>query len=389
MGHPPRSTILTICQSTTNAHLSLSTLFSADSPISLEKESQELSTLSAFIAHIERLQDQVRHKEIQHSELEEAKEELQRKHEQLERDHNRLNLQMEIQHELLRKTRRTEKHIEQLRTAVIDREVIIGERNKSMRTLERQAEHHRLLLQSEVRRNAALTLHAAVDNDPLPELSTLAAKKDIDKWIESLHQRLQRQRASNYDSEAVGSDDTTVANLRQEIDFYVREIIYYKLDIRGYKSDIKKLKRITTQLSSYGSRASDLESDTSSLRPPVTPTWSRLPTTPELDSSEIPSPGLRSAMFETSDQVHPLTPPSSVSGAVSRGGSDSARKREPSSLSVQISATPQTPTHDNNTNATTDREGFNPGVSPRSALESSPEWRKPMVSHIVTPQIRL
>jgi hypothetical protein len=357
----------------------MSTVFSAGSPISPEKESQELSTLSAFVAHIERLQDQVRQKDTQYSELETVREELQERHEQLERDHNATNLQMEIQHELLRKTRQTEKHVEQLRTAVIDREAIIAEREKSIRTLDRQLVHHRLLVQSEIRRNAALTLHAAVDNDPLPELTTLAAKKDIDKWIESLHQRLQRERVADDGNEAVDSDNSTLANLRQEIDFYVREIVYYKLDIRGYKSDIKKLKRITTQLSSYGSRASDLESDTSSLRPPVTPTRSRLPATPELDASDRPSPVLRGPLFESSNNGRPLTPPSSVSAVLQRGGTEHVHKRGPSNLSVQVAAAPQTPPYDTDTNATTGKKGLDSGVSPQSVVKLSPEWRKPTV----------
>lgn len=342
----------------------MSTVFSSSSPISPGKDTQELNTLSAFVAHIERLQDQVREKDIRVLELETAREQLQQTFEQLGRDHHSLNLEMEIQHELLRKTRRTEKHVEQLRAAVMDREAIIGEREKAMRTLERQLEHHKLLLQSEVRRNAALMLHAAVDNDPLPELSTLAAKKDIDKWIESLHQRLQRKRAADAEGGAAESNDATLHNLHQEIDFYVREIIYYKLDIKGYKSDIKKLKRITAQLSSYGSRASDLESDASSLKPPVTPTRNRLPPTPELESSEMPSPTRQGPLHETVNNGRPPTPPSSVSATTTRGFLGPAYKPSPSNLNAGFDAAPQTPTK------------YEDLVSSRTAVRPSPGCTK-------------
>jgi hypothetical protein len=362
----------------------MSTVFSSDSPTSPEKDTQELSTLAAFVAHIERLQDQVRQKDSRILELESSKEELRQRHHQLEHDHSSLTLQMDIQNELLRKTRQTDKHIEQLRTAILDRETVIVEKEKSIRTMERQLEHHKLLLQSEIRRHATLALHTAIDNDPLPELSTLAARKDVDRWIESLHQRLQREKAANRGKEAVDVDESQINSLRQEIDFYVREIIYYKLDVRGYKSDIRKLKRITAQLSSYGNRASDLESDTSSLRPTVTPTPTRLPTTPEIGSSDIPSPILESQISGTNAVDRPITPPSSFSAItgptiLSRDDFETAHERGPSTRSLQFPMTPQTPTRKVGADAENKTDHPDPVVSLHSMAWVSPQRKEPMV----------
>ena len=354
----------------------MSTVFSSGSPTSPENESQELSTLAAFVAHIERLQDQVRQKDTQISELEAVKEQLRQKHDQLEQDHKALNLQMDIQNELLRKTRRTDKHIEQLRTAVIDRETIIGEKERSIRAVERQLEYHKLLLQSEIRRHATLTLYAAVDNDPLPELGTLVAKKDIDRWIESLHQRLEREKAASHGKEAVDRDsnEAHVNNLRQEIDFYVREIIYYKLDIRGYKSDIRKLKKITAQLSSHG-RASDLESDTSSLRPPATPVRARCGT------SDVPSPTMAAPTSETIAIDHPVTQPPLSGSATTFGTTTSATGAASSSKQAERKqgSEPLAPTRRTSVNTANEMDCIDPGVSPSSVLRLSPERMKPTV----------
>ena len=354
----------------------MSTVFSSGSPISPENESQEQSTLAAFVAHIERLQDQVRQKDLRISELEIGREGLQQRHDQLEQDHNTLVLQMDIQNELLRKTRRTEKHIEQLRTAVIDRETIIGEKEKSIRAVERQLEHHKLLLQSEIRRNSTLTLHAAEPHDPLPDLGTLAARKDLDRWIESLHQRLERENAANHGKEVIDPDPTRASmdNLRREIDFYVREIIFYKLDIRGYKSDIRKLRKITAQLSSYGSRASDLESDTSSLRPPATPIVARG------SSSNAPSPTVTVLLSETAMGRQITLPDSSASAAIpTTNGTASNSKPSLPQQDLAIRDTPQTPTRKQGINTMKAVGEIDPGVSPRSVLRLSPERRKPTV----------
>ncbi|KAF2024702.1 hypothetical protein EK21DRAFT_78183 [Setomelanomma holmii] len=277
-------------QAAKNTHLSMSTVFSSDSPVS-HGDTQELSTLAAFVAHIERLQDQVRQKDATISDLEANRAQLQQRHEQLERDQQALGLQMGIQNELMRKTRQSDSHIEQLRAAIIERETIIGEKEKSMRILQRQLDRHKLLLQAQIRRNATMTLHITVDQSTLPELGTLAKRADIDKWVEGLQDRLKKEKTMSNVEQSNDSRQTTLTNLRDEIDFYVREIILYKLDIRGYKSDIKKLKKITTQLSTYGSRASDLGSDTSSLRPAGTPNQARFsPLSPEIGSSGVPSP---------------------------------------------------------------------------------------------------
>ncbi|EAT78122.2 hypothetical protein SNOG_14582 [Parastagonospora nodorum SN15] len=127
--------------------------------------------------------------------------------------------------------------------------------NGNIRALERQLEYHKLLLQAQIRRHATMTLHAATSDNPLPELSKLTKREDIDRWIEQLQERLKKEKLMAIEHRTLDPIEARVADLRQEIDFYVREIIYYKLDIRGYKGDIRKLKKVTAQLSSFASRA--------------------------------------------------------------------------------------------------------------------------------------
>ncbi|KAH3906473.1 hypothetical protein HBH56_204410 [Parastagonospora nodorum] len=323
-------------------HMSTSTIFSSGSPISPEKESQELSTLATFVAHIERLQDQVRQKDAEVQDLERSREELQQSHDQIEREQRALNLQVEIQNQLLKKTRRTDEHIEQLRAAILDREAIISEKDRSVRALERQLEYHKLLLQAQIRRHATMTLHAATSDNPLPELSKLTKREDIDRWIEQLQERLKKEKLMAIEHRTLDPIEARVADLRQEIDFYVREIIYYKLDIRGYKGDIRKLKKVTAQLSSFASRASDLDSDTSSLRPAATPA-----PTPELTSSDPRATSRPS--YKAHPISRPITPPPSEPVSASKssyGGSEvkSTGKRVPSHRDLQTPKTPQTPT---------------------------------------------
>jgi chromosome segregation ATPase len=324
------------------SHMSTSTIFSSSSPISPEKESQDLSTLATFVAHIERLQDQVRQKDAEILDLERHKEELQHKHDQIAQEQHALTLQVDIQNELLRKTRRTDAQIEQLRAAVMDREAMIGEKDKSVRAVERQLEYHKLLLQAQIRRHATMTLHAATNDEPLPEPSKVKTRADIDKWIEKLNERLQKEKPTAREQRLLDPDEARLADLRQEVDFYVREIIYYKLDIRGYKSDIKKLKKITAQLSSYASIASDLDSETSSLRPAATPV-----ATPELGSSS--SPAISKLTYGAHPLHRPITPPPSEPRTASKSAHvvDSMKtmsEQVPLHLESQAPVTPQTPT---------------------------------------------
>ncbi|KAF2242025.1 hypothetical protein BU26DRAFT_394377, partial [Trematosphaeria pertusa] len=148
------------------------------------------------------------------------------------------------------KTRQSDVHIEQLRTAIIEREATIGEKDRALRMVERQLEHHQLLLQAEIKRHATITLLADIDDDPLPDLTSLASKEDIERWIERLQNRLkkEREKSKSEGKKPIGDLESVVEDLRKEIDFYVREIIYYKLDIRGYKSDIKKLKSFAARM---------------------------------------------------------------------------------------------------------------------------------------------
>jgi chromosome segregation ATPase len=308
--------------------MSMSTAFSQSSSLSPENESQDLSTLAAFISHIEGLQDEIRQKDTQILELEKDREQFRRKQDHFEQEQNAMTLQMGIQNQLLMKTRQTDEHIEQLRAVIMDREVIIGEKEKSIRDIGRQLEHYKLLLQAQIRRYATMT--ATGTDDVLPELSTLASRADIDSWIDKLQVRLEKERSSINGKKPLDPREAQIANLRREIDFYVREIIYYKLDIRGYKSDIRKLKKVTAQLGTYGNRAFDFESDNSSLRQAITP----------------------NGFSEVIPIDRPLTPPPSGS-VIASNNSRVARRIShtnqciPRHLNLQFPTTPQSPNHAN------------------------------------------
>ena len=358
----------------------MSTVFSSGSPISQENESQELSTLATFIAHIERLQDQVRQKDAHIADLELNLGQLRMKYSQLEQEHNETVLQLDIQNELLQKTRQTDTHIEQLRTAVIDRETTLGEKEKSIRAVERQLEHHKLLLQAEIRRHAVMKLNVAVEDDPLPDLTSLAAKGDIDRWIDKLNQRLKKEKRPSERGHSTATHEAQIESLRQEIEFYIREIIYYKLDIKGYKSDIRKLKRATAQMNSYG----DLESDTSSLRPATTPSRPRFASaTPELSASGTTSPVLTGPASAKVPGNRPATPPASDfahdSGFSPIDRPKPIKKQIPQQLNLKAPTTPQTPTHKAGHNSANEVDNMDPGISPRSVARLSPERRKPTV----------
>ena len=134
-----------------DARLSLNTVFSTGSPVNDENDSQKQSTLAAFVAYIERLQDEVRLKDVRISDLEGDKEQLRQRHNQLVQEHNAISLQSDIQGQLLREAKKTESQIELLRGGIIEREAIIDEKEKKMRATERQLEQHKLLLQAEIK----------------------------------------------------------------------------------------------------------------------------------------------------------------------------------------------------------------------------------------------
>ncbi|KAJ4359434.1 hypothetical protein N0V95_002181 [Ascochyta clinopodiicola] len=294
-----------------DAHVSMDTVFSADTQPAQQRDST--ATLSTFVAHIEQLQDEIREKDAYISDLEGDSAYLRQMLDHVNRQCDEINLQLSIQDKLLRKTKETDKQIEQLRSAVMEREAVVGEKEKSIRKIERQLEHHKLLLQAEIRKHAATSRHLAGESNPLPELTALATKGDIDRWIQKLNQRLQKGKSMSSAKEPTTALEAHVENLLNEIDFYVREIIYYKLDIRGYKSDIKKLNKITAQLGSYGNRTSDLESETSSLRPAATPNQARfLSSSPELKSSGHPSPAFVGPAQTSIGPARALTPPPSM-----------------------------------------------------------------------------
>lgn len=363
------------------AHMSMSTVFSSGSPTSHSPEVQDSSTLAAFISHIERLQEQIKQKDTTVTELERESERLRRNNKQLEHEHKELSLQLDIQGRLLVKTTDSEAHIAKLHAAIIDRESTIGEREKSLHRVERQLEHHKMLLHAEIRRHATMSLLANVEQDPLPGLSSLASKEDIDRWVARLRARLRKEKPQVGQTRSPGDLQSLVDDLRQEIDFYVREIIYYKLDIKGYKSDIKKLKHFAARIGSYGNRASDVESPTPSQGLSVeTPSRLRF-------SSGTPGPG-------NSSTSSPLLPgPTSLSVPVTCPGPDLA---EPDSIGAGIKnttvaaqkrqlheptpITPRTPPFRTGVNVANEVDSIDPGISPRSVARLSPERRKPTVS---------
>ncbi|KAI4692918.1 uncharacterized protein J4E88_001288 [Alternaria novae-zelandiae] len=268
-----------------DGRMSMSTVFSSASPISSELDSQENATLASFVAHIERLQDQVREKDRRIAKLEKEREQLRRAHSEIEQEHKTTAGRSGTHH--------PDTHMERLRAAILNRESVIEEKDRVICTVERQLEHHKLMLQAEIRRHAAMKLHMAGEGeDSWPELASIARREDIDRWMDRLHERLRREQSKQKGKALADTPDVQMESLRQEIDFYVREIILFKLDIKGYKSDIRKLKKITAQMEAYG-RTSDLESEACSLRPTVTPVPSYFPpTTPELDGASVVSPAI-------------------------------------------------------------------------------------------------
>lgn len=202
----------------------MSTIFSSGSPLSQGTESQELSTLAAFVAHIERLQDQVRQKDSHIADLESDQAQLRRNHNQLRQEYNEIALQSDIQNELLQKSQQRDAHVEQLRLAILDREAIIGEKDKATRAAERELDLHKLLLQAEIRKHAVMKINTTSGNDALPELDSLAKKEDIHRWIHQLNERFRSEQTSTAETSSRGDTGPQVESLQQEIDFYVREI---------------------------------------------------------------------------------------------------------------------------------------------------------------------
>ena len=366
-----------------DAHTSTSTVFSTDSPSDGPQDAGEPTTLTAFVAHIDRLQGQLREKEVHISELQADREYLQQRHGELEQERDGANLELEIQNSLMERTQQTERYVEQLRTAVIDRESIIGEKERLMCTMEKQLEHHRLLLQAEIRKHGAMLRHNFIKQEPLPELTALASKKDIDRWIQKLNQRLKSEKPVNEVGRPAGSVEGQLQDLQDEIEFYVREIIYYKLDIRGYRSDIRKLKKATGQMGGSGNRASDLESDTSSLRPATTASHTRCPSaTPELGSIHVLSPDpVSSSMQGRSITPLQMPPPGST---ITPGHSpmDSTKPTKDyfaHEYEQRDPMTPQSMGRNSISHTADEAEEIVPKTSPRSAKPVSPERRKPVV----------
>ncbi|KAF3005191.1 hypothetical protein E8E13_010723 [Curvularia kusanoi] len=322
-----------------DAHESMDTVFSHT------ERRDSGATISQYAAHIEHLEDEARHKDAYIADLEENGNQLRQMLDQVNQQYDEMSLQFDIHTELLGKVKESDAQLQQLRAAVLDRESVIAEKEKSVRAVERQLEHHKLLLQAEIRKHATTSRYLSNDSNPLPELTALATQKDIDKWIEKLNQRLRKTKPTGSSKATTTVSEAHIEDLRSEIDFYVREIIYYKLDIRGYKSDIKKLNKIMAQLGNCGNR-SDLDSDTSSLRPAPTPRSRFTSMTPEseLRGSERSSSAMNGRVSASMGSARVLTPPLSTtadSRSNSLTGTTSDALEEAAS---RIPITSQTPT---------------------------------------------
>ena len=284
-------------------------MFSDASPISADVDYKENSVVAAIVAHVERLQDQVREKNACIVELEEDYEQLRQQCDQLRQENHKLSLHSDIQDELLQKATRTDTDLKQLQDAVNDRETIISEKERTIRAIGRQLEYHKLLLQAEIRRHAAMRLYASSEDDPLPELTSLAKKEDIDRWMCRLKERLARDRSRGEQNQLLDAPDTQMKSLQNEVDFYVREIILFKLDIRGYKSDIRKLRKITEQVTTCGGTY-DIDLGVSSLKPVVAaPVRSgSVLGTPEVSNFIYSSPVVDTPNSATVNRECPVTP---------------------------------------------------------------------------------
>jgi hypothetical protein len=354
---------------------SMSTVFANESPIN-ENETDEPKTLAAFITHIERLQEQLRQKDVRSAATNVELDRLRRRNDEFQDERQELTLQLDIQRQLLANTKKNEIHIEELRSAIVQCEIMIREKDKALVMVERQLEHHKLLLEAEVKRHATFTLYADMQKDPLPDLATLASKDDINKWIDRLQKRLKKETFRQKGVQFVDDPETKIADLRKEIDFYVREIIYFKLDCRGYKSDIKKLKKIAAQMGNYGNRPSDMESpDPSVCRSIDTPVHAKFSVgNPGLGISATSSPVFTDLVPTNTSVDRPSTPPVDFKG-ISKPHS----KRVPKHLDLKLPKMPQTPTRKKGINAANEADNVDPGISPRSVARLSPQRRKPTV----------
>jgi hypothetical protein len=374
----PKSPKVQVPENRQSTRTSMSTVFANDSPIS--QSDQEPTTLAAFISHIERLQEQARVKDMQIAELDADNNQLREEYNRLRSEHRKLDLQSDIQDQLLKRARQNEIHIEELRTAIIKRESMIGEKSKALQQTERQLSHHRLLLEAEIRRHANLTLLADAEGNPLPELTSLASKEDIDRWVDRLQKQLNKDKTEKIGRKA--GNESTIDALRRENEFYVREIIYYKLDCRGYKSDIKKLKKIAAQMGGHDSRPGDVESPDPSVSKSVeNPAQTQLLSIPSNSGVPTsPSPVSIGPISLTIPMTQRMTPPPSELTPAPSPTDKIKRtvKRVPLPLDFNMPLTPRTPPM-KAANLANEADNNDPGISPRSVALLSPERRKPTV----------
>ena len=215
----------------------------------------------------------------------------------------------------------TDTYSAQLREQIVMREKVISDKEKMTQAVAKQLEHHKLLLQAEIRRHAKSTMAGFVQNEPLPDIAALASPEETDRWIERLHKRYRKQQAEKpaKKPEFAHELEAKVFDLKQEVEFYIREILYFKLDIKGYKHDIKKLQG---KLDKAGGASAKVEREHGStrtlkfspspepeLQPPQTPR--RAPDANPANAADQMAPGVspRSAQRISSDRYRP-TPPS-------------------------------------------------------------------------------
>ncbi|KAI1541362.1 SUI1 Translation initiation factor 1 eIF-1 SUI1 [Pyrenophora tritici-repentis] len=343
-------------------------------------DSKENSVVAAIVARVERLQEEVREKNACIAELEEDREQLRQQCDQLRQENNKLSIHSDIQEDLLHKTTRTGTDVETLQEAINERDAIIAEKQKTIRVIARQLEYHKLLLQAEIRKHAAIKLYTSSKDDPLPDLTTLAKREDIDRWMRRLKERLARDRPRGEQDPLLDTPDAQLKSLQHEVDFYVREIILFKLDIKGYRSDIRKLRKMTEQMNGC-ERACDHDSDVSSLRPVAsTPVRSAFCTSsPEVSGFNSSPPVVDTPSTATAKAECPTSP------SLSSPSHDSCHATTPTNrltrvmtrpLELDIPTTLQELMEDDLGSGTTRVDS---NLSPCSALPLSPDYRNDFV----------
>ncbi|KAF2641355.1 hypothetical protein P280DRAFT_310434 [Massarina eburnea CBS 473.64] len=359
---------------------SAATVFSDDSP--LYRHPDLIPTdLAPFIARIERLQEQIHQDDLLKAERgatgSEASQQIYDRAARFrEIDTRNLRLKATIADlkdnsaELAQRLRQKDERNEQLQRSVEILQETLEKRCVSRAKfdhLSRQLSYRSELLEKEIKKNATLSMRAHLQ--PHQDLLNLVTADEISRWLDQIESKLIQGTTKHKSGE--GHDVSTKPDgqdLRNELDFLVREIIYYKLDVRHYKSDVKKLRKelATMQQQLRRSKTGDVES----LHPP--PDSSSSPGRRDDDGVGGVEMAVSSVFSPGAVSIDPQNSPSKIDSPV--GESD--RKYIPANLDRKTSVRPMTPSPAV-INVANRADNIDPGISPRSMLRLSPERRKP------------